>query len=1448
MNLRNRILVPLFFRCPLLLLWLVLVGQPLIPAVVQAQNPSTTMVTISNSVAIPNMDRPGINLGGLAPYGPQQLLKSLNYANGGYMPGTYAQTSYACSAGGTNSTTSWYNNITNASGYPANFWTGASFLAINAADGTAYGSGTITASTASTGGAGITFTLSPALSSACSPSQNDVLIVRLLTGNEVLSPSQVNAGFCAGSTWNTADTSPASTNTQHSLEMPNGCSASFIIDAVLRNATNTNPVLASQSVPWINLNGSYTATFKAKCLSSGCSMTYSLGRVSGVSYIAPTTVDPSYNSATGAGWTTYTKDFTASETGSQASGLAFAIVCNGTCLMQDADVIEGSTLPGNTTVFRDAVVEELQKIHPGSLRYMDGTQWCSDVDDEIAATGNRRWCLGNEYLPVAYGPPLGYNDVLALAQLIGADAFLSVGVFNQPADWTKLVNWLNSSGWTAAYAAAGHRIYLEDGNEAWNTGAPSSLYEGNGLAYGYTMGLNMAAARAAAGYNSSVIRLVSDSWAAGEQGYGSYGWLALSMQGAGCRLGAAASCPDFVDDAPYLLNYLGAYDASGGNVATTGAPFLDEWAEIANIDSAASPPAHATSMMLNQQYAKSVYGLNTSVYEVNESTTAGIAVTQQQLDQIDASVGQALTVVQHALLMARDAQVTGPIHIFTLAEPYNSYNGSMVPVVMPLWGTSIAMATGPGQTPGSANFDRPLAVALQVVNNAIGANSNLMSIQQTGTPTFSYPGGQPQASANTIAANAAVPEVNCFAYADAAQIHWTTICFNNNLSAPEAVVFGGAGAPAGSVQQTIFPSAGNWITDHNENSYIGPSSLAPVVVAPSSNTTCSTSFSIPPASMIVLTYSVGGSSTLATPTFSPAAGTYSSAQNVSIDLPAGTTGCVGINTLPASSPPGTCAAGSAPYLGPIAVATSETINAIATEAGCSDSDIGTAAYVITAPAVATPIFAPVSGTYTAPQSITISDATSGAVIHYTTDGSTPTASSPVYSGPIAVSSSETLEAIAVESGYTDSPVAVATYTIQIPQVATPTFSPASGTYTAPQSITLSDTTSGAVIHYTTNGSTPTAASPVYSGPIAVSTSETLEAIAIETGYTDSSVAVATYTIQIPQVATPTFSPASGTYTAPQSITLSDATSGAVIHYTTNGSTPTASSPVYSGPIAVPTSETLEAIAIESGYTDSPVAVATYTIQIPQVATPTFSPASGTYTAPQSVTLSDATPGATIFYTTDNSTPTTQSMVFTAPLDVTRSETIEAIASTTSPAGNGAGSTSAVGIATYTLNAPAPSFTIGVTPTSLSLTRGQTGTATVTINPENSFAAPITFSCSGLPSSSSCSFSPAIVTPSGSTARTTMTIATAPEGAALQRNPLPFVPASSLAIALWGLRSKKKRRSLLPIFAAFSLCVLTACSVQIGQESQTSAPTVSTVTITAASGSLQQTAILSLSLQ
>ncbi|MGA9670615.1 MAG: chitobiase/beta-hexosaminidase C-terminal domain-containing protein [Terracidiphilus sp.] len=102
------------------------------------------------------------------------------------------------------------------------------------------------------------------------------------------------------------------------------------------------------------------------------------------------------------------------------------------------------------------------------------------------------------------------------------------------------------------------------------------------------------------------------------------------------------------------------------------------------------------------------------------------------------------------------------------------------------------------------------------------------------------------------------------------------------------------------------------------------------------------------------------------------------------------------------------------------------------------------------PVVPTPVFSPAGGAYGSPRTVSIvTSISTGASIYYTTDGSTPTTSSTLYTGPFTVSSSETIQAIAVAAGYLQSAVATASFTIsKLPQTITFNGYPASMTYGA----------------------------------------------------------------------------------------------------------------------------------------------------------------------------------------------------------------------------------------------------------------------------------------------------------------------------------------------------------------------------------------------------------------
>lgn len=116
--------------------------------------------------------------------------------------------------------------------------------------------------------------------------------------------------------------------------------------------------------------------------------------------------------------------------------------------------------------------------------------------------------------------------------------------------------------------------------------------------------------------------------------------------------------------------------------------------------------------------------------------------------------------------------------------------------------------------------------------------------------------------------------------------------------------------------------------------------------------------------------------------------------------------------------------------------------------------------------VGTPTFAPVAGTYTENQSVELSSSTDGATIYYTTDGTTPTTGSHVYSGAISVtgtagqSISTTIKAIAVKDGMQTSSVASATYVIELPAPAPSTYAvtvsngTGDGSYAAGATVTI----------------------------------------------------------------------------------------------------------------------------------------------------------------------------------------------------------------------------------------------------------------------------------------------------------------------------------------------------------------------------------------------------------
>jgi hypothetical protein len=159
-----------------------------------------------------------------------------------------------------------------------------------------------------------------------------------------------------------------------------------------------------------------------------------------------------------------------------------------------------------------------------------------------------------------------------------------------------------------------------------------------------------------------------------------------------------------------------------------------------------------------------------------------------------------------------------------------------------------------------------------------------------------------------------------------------------------------------------------------------------------------------------------------------------------------------------------------------------------------------------------PSFTPSAGTFevaAATMTVTLSDATAGSAIYYTTDGSTPTTGSTLYSAPFTIDRNRTVKALATKAGLADSTVATAAYDLR---PAAPVFAPGSGTYSEAFQAAITSATPSVSIHYTTDGSTPTTGSTLYSAPFTVSSNQTVKAIVAKTDWTTTAVASASYTI------------------------------------------------------------------------------------------------------------------------------------------------------------------------------------------------------------------------------------------------------------------------------------------------------------------------------------------------
>ena len=381
----------------------------------------------------------------------------------------------------------------------------------------------------------------------------------------------------------------------------------------------------------------------------------------------------------------------------------------------------------------------------------------------------------------------------------------------------------------------------------------------------------------------------------------------------------------------------------------------------------------------------------------------------------------------------------------------------------------------------------------------------------------------------------------------------------------------------------------------------------------------------------------------------------------------------------------------------------------------SQGEVSAFGIISSTPTAAIPTFSPAPGSYNSSVTVTLSDTTAGATIHCTTDGSTPSATSPVCSS-VTISSTTLLQAIAVASGFNNSAIASGNYSI----VTGVAINYGSGFTATGLALNGKASINGTRLRLT-DGGTAEAASAFYNSLVNIQNFVTDFSFQLSNPNGDG------MTFIIQGTGTTALGPSggglgygpgapgnppgigksialkfdlynnagegndsTGMYTngASPTIPALDMTSSGVnlhsgdvfnVHITYDGTTlkmtitdASASSDTFSAswPINIPATvggnTAYIGFTAGTGGSTAIQEVISWTFTTnqqapPPAATPTFTPAPGTYTSQQSVSLSDTTAGAAIYYTTDGSTPSTSSSKYVTPITVSSTMTIKAIA-------------------------------------------------------------------------------------------------------------------------------------------------------------------------------------------
>jgi hypothetical protein len=743
---------------------------------------AATTIEVADQVLQSGVKRFGIGLAQHNYYDSAQMMKELLFRNPGF-EGLLFQSAVRLGPGGTASSAIEDQPLTQ---WPSGFWAGASFEIIwGAAKGR---TGMVTNSLAPNRAnppndpngsvQGTTYLFAD---SGPVASNGDYMVLRRThlggtNGGAAFASWLVSTDGGGSITSETNDLPPRPANYPAVLPWSRQCAR---LDAA---SSGQQASITGQFDPlqgFIRLNGQFRVAFRAKGVGGANQVLVSVRRGSLSPYLSQTVQLTN-------GWGDYALPFPAAEpaTTSGEVRVTFTAANQSALLLDDVSLRQTDSRADNPTEFRDAVVDALRGLRPGILRYVNWQDVGNSLDNALAPVFVRKRSGYNVYATSENNMMPGLHEFLVLCEHLGSDPWYCIPVTFSTQEMANLMEYLGGGPDTpygAIRAARGHpapwtsvfpRIHLEFGNENWN-----STFRGGAIAQAVPCGNRaselFAVIKGSPHYNAAQFNCLLG---------GQSGNPALNLQ-----IHNASALHDAFTLAPYMASRV---DSFGTNEELFGPLFSEpEWWSF--------NPGPTSGLMRanfnNLQSASRPVPL--AIYEVNLHTTQG-GITQARLDEFTPSVGAALAVGAHMLVMLKELGTRDQCFFSLAGHRANWTATDGTARASALWGSVLDM--------GKTDRKRPHYHMLQLLNEALGGD--LLRTTHTGDdPTWNV------TNLNRVTYTGA----HCLqSHAFRHGARRSLIVFNLHRTSALDVTFTGPHAPSGSVTLKRLTSAN--ITDHNE--------------------------------------------------------------------------------------------------------------------------------------------------------------------------------------------------------------------------------------------------------------------------------------------------------------------------------------------------------------------------------------------------------------------------------------------------------------------------------------------------------------------------------------------------------------------------------------------------------------------------------------------------------